>query len=439
MAVPVLTPKSQTSAIILPPTGTLANVAGNLPIGVYVDSDDFRLGAVDQVSYTYKMIGGDVLDIEITEGQVYAAYEDAVLTYSYFVNLHQAKSSVGMLLGSPTGTFDSDGEIKSGSALYDLVNSGSGPLNLAYPMYDITAVRDVADAFSHEAGIGGRIDIHSASFRAIEMQQDYNLQDIVNGLAVDPTSSLFGKITPGNRITVRKVFYKSARAMWRFYGYYGGLNAVGNLSTYGQYADDSTFEVIPAWHNKLQAMAYEDNIYTRISHYSYEIKNNHLRLYPMPDATDIHDFWFEFSVGSGAGAALGIGVLSGSSYQSSTSKDPRINGVNNINTLPFSNIPFENINAIGKHWIRRYALAVAKGMLAEVRSKFQTIPIPGESVTLNGADLRSQSKEEKDALKEELVKILEETDYNTLAEKRTAMSDNTNKLLSAVPSVIFVG
>jgi hypothetical protein len=74
-----------------------------------------------------------------------------------------------------------------------------------------------------------------------------------------------------------------------------------------------------------------------------------------------------------------------------------------------------------------------------VRSKFQTIPIPGESVTLNGADLRSQSKEEKDSLKEELVKILEETDYNTLAEKRTAMSDNTNKLLSAVPNVIFVG
>jgi hypothetical protein len=438
MSVPVLTPKQQTSAIILPATGTFSSVASNLPIGVYSTNTDFISGAVDQVAYTYKMIGGDVLDIEITEGQVYAAYEDAVLTYSYFVNLHQAKSSVGMLLGSPTGTFNSDGEIKSGSALFDLI-SGSGPLNLAYPMYDITAVRDVADAFSHEAGVGGRIDIYSASFEAGEMKQDYDLQQIVNNLASDVSSSLYGKITSGARITVRKVFYKSARAMWRFYGYYGGLNAVGNLSTYGQYADDSTFEVIPAWHNKLQAMAYEDNIYTRISHYSYEIKNNHLRLYPAPDATDIRTFWFEFSVGSGAGANVGIGQLSGSSYTEIAAKDPRIGGVNNINTLPFSNIPFQNINAIGKHWIRRYALAVAKGMLAEVRSKFQTIPIPGESVTLNGADLRAQSKEEKDALKEELVKILEDTDYAILAEKRTAMSDNTNKILSAVPNVIFVG
>jgi hypothetical protein len=438
MAVPTLTPKSQTSAIILPASGTFSRVASNLPIGVYSTSTDFISGAVDQVAYTYKMIGGDVLDIEITEGQVYAAYEDSVLTYGYLVNLHQAKNSIGSLLGSPTGTFDSDGEIKSGSALFNLVSS-SGPLNMAYTMYDITSVRDVADAFSHEAGFGGKIDIYTASFNGISEVQDYDLQTVVNNLATDSSSSLFGKITPGDRITVRKVYYKSARAMWRFYGYYGGLNAVGNLSTYGQYADDSTFEVIPAWHNKLQAMAYEDNIYTRTSHYSYEIKNNKLRLFPTPDTVDIRTFWFEFSVAAGKGANIGIGALTNGSYTALENKDSRINGVNNINSLPFSNIPFDKINAIGKHWIRRYALAVAKGMLAEIRSKFQTIPIPGESVTLNGADLRSQSKEEMAALKEELIKILEDTDYNTLAEKRAAMSDNTNKLLTGVPNVIFVG
>lgn len=69
--------------------------------------------------------------------------------------------------------------------------------------------------------------------------------------------------------------------MWRFYGYYGGLNTVGNLSTYGMYSDDSTFEVIPVWQNKSQAMAYEDAIKTRNSHYSYEIKDNNLRIFPL--------------------------------------------------------------------------------------------------------------------------------------------------------------
>lgn len=437
MAVPTLTPKSQNSAIVLPATGSVNNVTGNLPFGIYADNISFVSGAVDQVAYTYKMLGGDVLDIEITEGQVYTAYEDAVLTYSYFVNLHQAKNSLGNMLGAPTGTFDQDGQILSGSALYDAV-SGSGPLNLKYPQFTISAYRDIADGFSSEAGIGGKTNIYSASLYAVQEQQDYDLQDIVNSLNDDPSSDLYGKIG-GSRIVVRKVFYKTPRAMWRFYGYYGGLNAVGNLSTYGQYADDSTFEIIPAWHNKLQAMAYEDNLHTRISHYSYEIKNNKLRLFPIPSDADIKQFWFEFSVDNGPGAAVGIGALSGSSYSLLEGADPKISGVNNINTLPFTNIPFENINAIGKHWIRRYALAVAKSMLSQVRSKFATIPIPGESVTLNGADLAGQSKEEQTALKEELVKILEDTDYTILAEKRASLTDSTNKILQQVPNAIFVG
>ena len=71
--------------------------------------------------------------------------------------------------------------------------------------------------------------------------------------------------------------------MWRFYGYYGGLNVVGDFHTYGQYADDSSFQVIPAWQNKIQAISYEDHLYTRTSHYSYEVIDNKLRLYPIPD------------------------------------------------------------------------------------------------------------------------------------------------------------
>ena len=65
--------------------------------------------------------------------------------------------------------------------------------------------------------------------------------------------------------------------MWRFYGYYGGLNVVGNLHNYGQFSDDSTFQLIPTWQNKSQALAFEDAIYTRLSHYSYELKNNNIR------------------------------------------------------------------------------------------------------------------------------------------------------------------
>jgi hypothetical protein len=171
--------------------------------------------------------------------------------------------------------------------------------------------------------------------------------------------------------------------MWRFYGYYGGFSVVGNLRTYGQYADDSTFEIVPTWQNKLQAMAYEDALWTRVSHYSYEIHDNKLRIFPKPDATSPEKFWVQFTINNQYDP-----------WDNQPGIDNGAKGVNNINTLPFENIPYENINAIGKQWIRRFALALTKEILGQVRGKFSSVPIPGESVTLNAGELLSQARTE---------------------------------------------
>ena len=214
--------------------------------------------------------------------------------------------------------------------------------------------------------------------------------------------------------------------MWRFYGYYGGLNVVGNYNNYGQYADDSSFQVIPAYHNKLQAIAYEDHLYTRTSHYSYEIIDNKLRLYPIPTSVSPEQFWFRFTI-------EGL-----SPFNDNVESGQR--GVNNINTLPFQNIPYENINSMGKQWIRRFALALSKETLGQIRGKFGgNIPIPGDNITLNASELLSQAKEEQTALKEELRKLLEETTYDKLIETDKAMIDNQNSIIGNAPLGIFVG
>jgi len=90
MSIPTLTPASTKSAIVLPETGSTANVVAGLPLGVYSGSVHFVTGAAKQVNFTYKKLGGDVLDIELTEQNVYANYEEAVLEYSYLVifNIH---------------------------------------------------------------------------------------------------------------------------------------------------------------------------------------------------------------------------------------------------------------------------------------------------------------------------------------------------------------
>jgi hypothetical protein len=429
MAVPVLTPASTLSAIVLPSSGNPADVSIALPLGIYSSNTDFLSGAADQVAFVYKRLGGDVLDIELTTGNVYAAYEEAVLEYSYIVNLHQSINALPTMLGASTGSFNQDGEFKAGSALV-----GQNP-ELAYPKYNLHYATRYGDAFSNEAGIGGVEPIYSASIPIIPEVQDYDLQAIIESASLNNYEPATGGPVPysgsvGNRrVIIRRVFYKTPNSMWRFFGYYGGLNAIGNLSSYGQYADDSTFEVIPTWHNKLQAMAYETAIYTRNSHYSYEIKNNKIRFFPNPPDIGINNYWVEFSIQS----------ESNPWETTSGSADDTVGGVNNMNTLPFANIPYNSINSIGKQWIRRYALAICKEMLGHVRSKFSTIPIPGESVTLNGSALMSEAKEEKKELKEELNKILDQITYHKLAEIEGKMSDDMQKLNQKIPVLIYAG
>ena len=110
MSLPTLTPTSETSAIILPITGSPADVAAACPIGAYNDSTEFLSGAAAQVAFTYKRLGGDVLDIELTANNVYANYEEAVLEYSYLLNIHQTKNILGSALGGTTGSFNHKGQ-----------------------------------------------------------------------------------------------------------------------------------------------------------------------------------------------------------------------------------------------------------------------------------------------------------------------------------------
>ena len=420
MSLPTLTPTSTTSAIILPSnaTATLSDsvspansqVIDACPIGAYTASAEFVTGAVAQVAFTYKRLGGDVLDIELTSGSVFATYEEACLEYSYIVNRHQAKNSLGSALGSPTASFNHRGEI----------SSGADGASLKYPKFTFDYAFKMGDKFGTEAGVGGTEPIYSASLSTVSGQQDYDLQSIVEA------KSEFTSIVGSKRIKIRKMYYISPQQMWRFYGYYGGLNVVGNFHNYGQYADDSSFQVIPAYHNKMQAMAYEDHLYTRTSHYSYEIVDNKLRLFPKPTGVSPEQFWFKFTVETNS--PFEDDVESGQ------------NGVNNMNTLPFQNIPYENINSIGKQWIRRFSLALSKEVLGQIRGKFgNTVPIPGETVNLNASELLGQAKEEQAALREELVKVLDETTYNKLIETDKSMIDNQNAIVKNSPLGIFVG
>ena len=59
-----------------------------------------------------------------------------------------------------------------------------------------------------------------------------------------------------------------------------------------------------------------------------------------------------------------------------------------------------------KQWLRDYTLATSKQILGQARSKFGSIAGPGSSITLNGAALISEAKEEIAALDKELETLV---------------------------------
>lgn len=431
MPIPSLQPDSTTTAVRLPETGTIGDVAAAIPNCPYIGQAAFLSGAAAQVNFMYLRMAGNILDIELKPKNVYEAYCSAVLKYSEIINSHHASNVLSDFLGTATGTFDHLGEFKSGDILSASL-SGTNPA-LVYPRFTFSYSARIADGFAEASGLAGSKTHFSASFIPNGNDQEYDLQEIVRDLATASGSNEkfvddYNNAT-NKRINIERVYYVSPTNFWRFYGYYGGLSVVGNLNTYGQYSDDSTFELVPAWQNKLQALAFETNLYTRASHYSYEVKNNKLKLFPPPTEfasnSTFRKIWFEFT------------------FSSDPFDDPNdelgVKGVNNFSTLPFTNINFCNINSMGKDWIRWYALALAKESLAYVRGKFTTLPIPGNEVTLNWNELLTRSKEEQEGLITSLKELLDTLTYQRLVEVDAEMADNSNRIQEKIPTAIFVG
>jgi len=445
MALPRLNPKSELSKVILPPEGDLDNVDSidcPLPFGIYTntslftddDIEAYKRGSSDQVSYTYRKLGGSVLDIELTECEVYAHYEEAILEYSYLLNIHQGKNVLSNILGNTTGSFDEDGELTGEDP--NEVQPGEN-VNLAYPKFDFAYARRVASGISEEIGIGGNVTVFSASFSITPGTQDYDLQTILRNspeFGDDDMAEGFIRSIGTNKVQIKKVYYKTPRAMWQFYGYttgfYGG--AVGNRLSYGSYADSSYFYLMPIFDTKLTAITYENFLYNRGSHYSYEIRNNKLRIFPVPSNYP-NKMWIEFTMNN-VDAWEPEPLLDGEAE-----RDINLRGINNLNTLPFTNLPYKNINSIGKQWIRRFALALSKETLGLIRSKLSSIPIPGAEVTLNGSDLISQAKDEQEKLREEMKTILDELTYPKLAEGDAGLLESTQNIQQKIPVFIYAG
>ena len=100
---------------------------------------------------------------------------------------------------------------------------------------------------------------------------------------------------------------------------------------------------------------------------------------------------------------------------------------------------YGKINDVGKQWIRKYTLALAKELLGAIREKFSSVPIPGSEVSLDGAALRSEAQTEKDALIEQLRDVLNDLSDKERYTSEADQSDAQQRVISKVPLNIYIG
>jgi hypothetical protein len=159
----------------------------------------------------------------------------------------------------------------------------------------------------------------------------------------------------------------------------------------------------------------------RRSNYSYKISGTKIRFYPKPTGSPVNP------------KNIYIRVTFAPDPMNPAYNDESIYGVSNLSNIPYGNLQFTKINSIGRQWVRQYTLATSTELLGLIRSKFSTVPIPGSDLTLNGGDLVSQGREDKESLKTKLTEMLESLTYSKMLEDEAGASENLTRILKNIP------
>ena len=366
--------------------------SGQTPFGFYDSDTDFQADADKVAKFCAQRLGYPLMDVELQSGSFYACFEEAVTTYGNEVFQYKIRENYLNLEGASTGS---------------TVNN-----QLIEPNIDRFVT--IAKNYGTEAVVGGNVTRHTGSLPLTASVQNYDL---------DAWATAEG-IAGG--IEIRRVFYEAPPAIVRYFDPYAGTGAgVQSLMDtfgFGQFSPGVNFLLMPASYDVLKMQAIEFNDQIRKSTFSFELVNNQLKIFPVPTTSGSLIFHY---------------------YKKSDKSAINFNNATNLITtvseVPYSNPTYAHINSVGRQWIFRYTLALAKELLGYIRGKYQTVPVPGAEATLNQADLLADARTEKEALITNLREVLNETSRGQQMEAQANEADFLRQTLSQVPMTIHIG
>tara|TARA_B110000977_G_scaffold68640_1_gene93119 strand:+ start:3309 stop:4511 length:1203 start_codon:yes stop_codon:yes gene_type:complete len=392
--------------------GTTDFIAGEAtPFGFYDDDLAFQEDAPKVARYCAEKLGWPVLDIELNERQFYTAFEEAVTAYGKEVIESIASSTMSSTIG--------------GSASGEAVNATVFKPSLQ------TVIRSSAQ-YGMEAGVGGDVDLKSFLIDLVGGQQEYDLENLIGDGSIE----------------VRKVFYEAPPAILRYFDPYAGtgtgVQSLMDAFDFGSFSPGVNFLLMPASYDILKTQAIEFNDQIRKSAYTFEINNNKLRIFPVPKSagklkiqyyktSEKNSAYVDDSILINAEASNSGGVNGTGGGTSSSGTTTNLSNVNAQNLI------YSEINSIGRQWIFKYTVATCKEMLAYVRGKYQTVPVPGAEVTMNAADLLADARDEKVFLVEDLKATMQSASLTNQLELAATQTKFINDTMQGIPMHIYVG
>jgi hypothetical protein len=373
--------------------GTSTFSPGQTPFGFYDSESAFQTDADKVAKFCGQRLGYPLMDVELQSGSFYACFEEAVTTYGNEVFQYKVRENYLSLEGSDS---------TPGSANNKIIN----------PSLD--RVVNISKNYGTEAEVGGFVTRYTGSLALTASVQEYDLDQWAEDQGI--TGS----------IEIRRIFYEAPPAILRYFDPYAGtgtgIQSLMDAFDFGSYSPGVNFLLMPASFDILKVQAIEFNDQIRRSAYSFQIVNNKLTIFPLPTrSSNIRFEYYKVDEKKSASLLDGTGLIT------------------NVAEVPFGNPEYTGINSIGRQWIFRYTLALAKELLAYVRGKYQTVPVPGSEATLNQADLLTDSRAEKLELITNLRETLDQTSRQAQLERKASESDNLRRTLGDVPMTIYIG
>ena len=383
------------------PTGS-GQVDGQTPHGIYDSDTEFQSDSLTTCKYVASKLGHPVMQLEFNSGSMYACFEEAVSEYSQQINHYNTKNWMWEHYGSTAR--------ESGSSL-----STTGSHEPEAPHMGTTFL--LSEQYGEAVNVGGGINLYTGSVTLTSSKQVY---DLSTDASLENSSA--------NRLEIQRVFNHGPAAISKFYDpFAGSYDNIELLDAFGMgnVSPAVSYILRPISYDLARANAIETNDLIRKSAYSFELINNKLRLFPLPDSGSTGDkiYFHYYAKEDKQGTTR--------TYTNSKVSDP--------SNIPYKFLTYQEINAAGRNWIRKYTLALAKELLGIIRSKYASLPLPNGEVSMDGEALKAEGREEKANLLEELNTFLEAVSLKEQATTEQEVANAQQEVLNKAPLKIYIG